>query len=131
MSKITAFTPVNLGEIREAMTEAMAKIEAEFGIKIKIGKMVYTAESLKVPVEAMVGADDPMMKGVDPKWVSELTKYRDTKDLFKKTIEGRGFKGTIVGMKPRTSGTQVVVRDAASSGLKLVPIDKVRAYLVE
>jgi hypothetical protein len=129
MSKITSFGPHNLENVRAAMAAAMAKVEEEFGISIKIGGIKYTTDSIKTDVTAMIA--DPLLEGLDPKFVQELLKYRETKDLFKKETMVGGVKCTIVGIKPRTTGTQAVVRRSNDNSLRIVAIDQVRAGLVK
>ena len=118
MSKITAFSPTNLDEIRQAMKKALEAVEQEFGITCKIDKMNYTSEAFKCGLNFMV-ADD-MLEGVDPKFVQECLKYRETKDLFKKEFDVNGDKHTIVGIKPRTTGQTLVVRRSSDKRLRVV-----------
>lgn len=129
MSKITSFDKSNLTNVRAAMETALAAVEKEFGIKIKVGGIKFTAESIKATLEAMVGADDPLLQGVDPKYVQELTKYRDTNNLFKEETTVGGVKCVIVGMKPRTTGTQLVVRRSSDNSLRIVETQVARKGL--
>lgn len=125
---ITSFSPTNLDNVRAAMVAALANVEKEFGIKLQIGKMSYTNDSVSMPINAMIA--DTLLDGLDPKYVKELTKYTNTKDLFKAetTLTGCG-KATIVGMKTRTSGQQVIVRLAHDNSLRVVSTDIARAGL--
>lgn len=120
MTKLTEINVANLSDVREAMRVALAKVEAEFGLKISIGSLKFTSESFKAELSAMIGGEDPMMLGVDPKYVQEINKFRDYKHLFKKEVTLRGTKFTIVGMKPRTSAGTMVARDNMGR-LKLIP----------
>jgi len=120
MTKLTKIDNSNLGDVREAMRVALAKVEEEFGLKINIGTIKFTAESFKVDVSAMIGSEDPMLAGVDPKYVQELNKYLDFRHLFKKEVTLHNTKFTVVGMKPRSSARTLVARDQAGR-LKLIP----------
>jgi len=124
MTNITSFTPANLTNVRAAMDAALAAVEKEFGITIQVGKITYTADSIKTTLNAMIA--DPLLAGVDPKYVQELTKYRDTQNLFKEETTIGGVKCTIVGMKPRTTGRTVVIRRSNDNSLRLVEINAVR-----
>ena len=129
MTKITSFAPSNLDNVRAAMAAALANVEKEFGIKLSIGKMTYTADSVSMNVGAMIA--DTLLDGLDPKYVKEITKYVNTKDLFKAETTVAGGKAIIVGMKPRTSGQQVVVRLASDNSLRIVSTDLARANLTD
>ena len=131
MTKLTSFDKNNLGNVRAALDTALAQVEKEFGIKIKVGNIKFTAESFKASLEAMVGADDPVLAGVDPKYVQEIVKYINTKDLFKAETTIGGVKSTVVGMKPRTSGQTVVIRRSNDNSLRLVDIGLVKAGLTD
>lgn len=129
MSKITSFSSANLDNVRAALNAAMANVEKEFGIKIQVGKMTYTAQSVTMTVSSMI-ADD-LLEGLDPKYVKELTKYFDSKDLFKKETTVGGVKCIIVGMKPRTSGGQIVIRRTNDNSLRIVATHVARAGLTD
>lgn len=128
MSKITAFDKSNLVNIRAAIDAAMENVEKEFGITIKLGNIKFTSESIKASIEAMIA--DPVLDGVDPKYVQEILKYRESKDLYKeKTIVG-GVECVIVGIKPRTTGTTAVIRRSNDNSLRLVETRIARAGLL-
>lgn len=127
MTQITSFDKNNLGNVRAAIDAALAGVEKEFGIKIQLGSMKYTAESIKATLEAMIA--DPILEGVDPKYVQEILKYRETKDLYKAETTIGGVKAIVVGIKPRTTGTQAVIRRSGDNSLRLVPTHDVRAGL--
>lgn len=121
MSKITSFSPANLGNVRSSMEAALKKVEEEFGIKLQIGKMSYTSDSIAMQVNAMTGADDPMMAGLDPKYVAELKKWANGAPYFMKETTINGVKCTVVGAKPRTRLDEMVVRRSSDNSLKVVP----------
>lgn len=129
MSKITSFCPNNLENVRAAMTAAMAKVEAEFGISIKMGNIKYTSDSIKADLVAMIA--DPLLDGLDPKYVQEILKYRETKDLFKKETMVGGVKCTIIGIKPRTRLLGCVVRRSNDNSLRVVDTEVARQGLVK
>lgn len=125
MTKLTSFDKNNLANVRAAIDAALANVEAEFGITIKLGGIKFTAESLKASLEAMIA--DPILEGVDPKYVQEILKYRDTKDLFKQETTVGGVKCIIVGMKPRTTGRQTIIRRTSDNSLRIVETSVARA----
>jgi hypothetical protein len=118
----------DLDNLRASMAAALANVEKEFGIKIQVGKMSYTAESVSMPLTAMVA--DTLLEGLDPKYVKELTKYRETKNLFKEETIVGGVKSVIVGMKPRTTGQQIIIRRLSDNSLRIVETSVARAGLV-
>lgn len=127
MTKLTSFDKNNLANVRAAIDAALANVEKEFGITIQLGGIKYTAESIKATLEAVIA--DPLLEGLDPKYVQEILKYRDTKDLYKQETTIGGVKSIIVGMKPRTTGTQTVIRRSSDNSLRIVTTREARAGL--
>jgi hypothetical protein len=106
-------------------------VEKEFGIKIKVGGLKWTPDSFKVQIDAMTGADDATLEGVDPKYVHEIKKWVETRDLFMKTTTIGGIACTVVGMKPRSSQGTMIIRRSSDNSLRLVNTHLVRAGLVK
>ena len=125
MTKLTSFDKNNLSNVRAAIDAAMANVEKEFGITIQLGSIKYTAEAIKATLEAVIA--DPILEGVDPKYVQEILKYRDTKDLYKQETTIDGVKCIIVGMKPRTTGRQTIIRRTSDNSLRIVETRIARA----
>lgn len=128
MSKITSFDKSNLSNVRAAIDAAMANVEKEFGITIQLGSIGFTAESIKASLVAMIA--DPILEGVDPKYVQEILKYRDSKDLYKEKTIVDGVECIIVGIKPRTTGTTAVIRRTTDNSLRLVKTSSARLGLL-
>jgi len=131
MSKITSFDKANLSNVRASIDAALSAVAKEYGLTIKLGGIKFTETSFNAALSVACGADDPMMRGVDPKVVSELQKYRDMSSLFMAKAKVLGEDYTVVGMKPRSSCLILVARQASTGALKLVPTSQIRAGLVK
>lgn len=109
MTQITKFDPANLKAIRTDMSEALAKIEAEYGIKISIGKISYNANEFSAKITSVINnateetSDVPYK--VDAKWKSDFLKtawqFGYSAEDFGSVVKVRGKEYYIVGGKPR------------------------------
>lgn len=106
MEKIAAFDKANLKVVREKIDEALAKVESELGIKLDISNITYNAGHFKTQLTGLAGnaVSDPMLEGIDARWVRELQRGYGEQAL-KREITAQGKKFIVLG---RRSGSFIV-----------------------
>lgn len=75
--KITQFDKQNLQSLRAALAVAHAKIEQDFGVKVEVGSITFTATSFKCAVTAVLSesVSDPYLAGVPAAYVTNFNRY--------------------------------------------------------
>lgn len=134
MSKITAFDPSNLDQIRAEMKAALAEVEKKFGIKIGVGKITYSANEFSAKMTSVVQTEDVVTSDVDPKWVSNFMRNCFSlgfshEDLGRK-LNHAGKAYVIVGARSSNARLPIIVRETETGQFKTFSIDLTRKSFI-
>jgi hypothetical protein len=102
MANIVKFNKDNLKLLRDSLDKALANVEAEFGVKLDLGKITFLDDSFKTSISAVIASkvgDNPYLAGVPAEYINNLTKYRNYKDALGKEVTDRFQKFVIVGLR--------------------------------
>lgn len=104
MSKITTIDRVAVGELRDEITAALAEVGDHFGLKIAIGRISFTATTLRATLAAEIVEIDPVTGEVIDEAARRFAKLAERYKLdptdHGRTFHSRKTEYRIVGLSP-------------------------------
>lgn len=110
--KITTFNKTNLGNLKESLKEALAKVEQQHGIKFDIGTFSFSENNVKIKLSANTVDDSGDVYSIEAEDFKNNAKYvgLSAEDLGKEiTVNRKTFK--IIGLNLRAVKNPVMLED--------------------
>jgi len=94
MAKVAEFNKMTAMQMRKVLEAKFAEIEAETGVKLKIGNIAYSQNTFRTKLEAVIAAKEDENAQVD--WNRKCVFYGLTSADFGRTFTSMGITMTLV-----------------------------------
>lgn len=123
---IETINPNQCAVIREKLSTAIAAVEEELGLVIKMGKMSYTAETVGCKMDIRLnGSDSPEIKALK----EYIVLFDLPEDLTTRELVIDNLRCRVTGCNPKARRNHFIIETLEGSATYVCPVHTIRKAL--